>query len=125
MEIKELYEQYKVKKLAFEKAKKEEEKYKNLLKDAMKEAGEAEHTDTDGYTFVRSVQNRKSMNEAMVLEALHERGLTSCIKLTEAVDEDAVMAAINAGEFPVEELQKALTVKEVVTLTLKAPGKSK
>lgn len=40
MELVELYEAYKARKLAFEQAKKEEEKYKKLLKDAMSEAGQ-------------------------------------------------------------------------------------
>ena len=38
MKLEELYEAYKAKKLAFEQAKKEEDKYKKLLKDAMEEA---------------------------------------------------------------------------------------
>ena len=75
--------------------------------------------------FERVVQNRKSMDEKMVLESLKERGLTSCIKTVEAVNEEAVLAAVEAGEYPAEELQKALTVKEVVMLKLTAPGKQK
>ena len=125
MELKELYQMYKVKKLQAEQAAKEEEKYKKLLKDAMKEAGEKAHTDEEGYLFERIVQQRKSMDETAVLESLKERGLTSCIKTVEAVDEEAVLAAVEAGDYPAEELQKALTVKEVVMLKMTAPGKQK
>lgn len=125
MELKELYKKYRAAKTAADQAAKEEEKYKKLLKDAMKEAGEKDYTDEDGYLFERIVQNRKSMDEKMVLESLKERGLTSCIKTVEAVNEEAVLAAVEAGEYPAEELQKALTVKEVVMLKLTAPGKQK
>lgn len=125
MELKELYKKYRAAKTAADQAEKEEEKYKKLLKDAMKEAGEKSYTDEDGYLFERVVQNRKSMDEKMVLESLKERGLTSCIKTVEAVNEEAVLAAVEAGEYPAEELQKALTVKEVVMLKLTAPGKQK
>lgn len=125
MELKELYQMYKVKKLQAEQAAKEEEKYKKLLKDAMLKAGEKDHTDDEGYRFERIVQTRKSMNEEMVLESLKEKGLTGCIKTVEAVDEEAVLAAVEAGEYPVEELQKAYTEKEVVMLKMTAPGKQK
>ena len=40
MELKELYKKYRAAKTAADQAAKEEEKYKKLLKDAMKEAGE-------------------------------------------------------------------------------------
>lgn len=125
MELKELYQLYKAKKLAADQAAKEEDKYKKLLKKAMEEAGEKNYTDEEGYLFERIVQNRKSMDEKMVLESLKERGLTSCIKTVEAVNEEAVLAAVEAGEYPTEELQKALTVKEVVVLKMTAPGKAK
>ena len=125
MELKELYKKYRAAKTAADQAAKEEEKYKKLLKDAMKEAGEKDYTDEDGYLFERIVQNRKSMDEKMVLESLKARGLTSCIKTVEAVNEEAVLAAVEAGEYPAEELQKALTVKEVVVLKMTAPGKQK
>lgn len=125
MELKELYQLYKAKKLAADQAAKEEDKYKKLLKKAMEEAGEKNYTDEEGYLFERIVQNRKSMDEKMVLESLKERGLTSCIKTVEAVNEEAVLAAIEAGEYPAEELQKALTVKEVVVLKMTVPKKEK
>lgn len=125
MELKELYQLYKVKKLAADQAAKEEDKYKKLLKKAMEEAGEKNYTDEEGYLFERIVQNRKSMDEKVVLESLKERGLTSCIKTVEAVNEEAVLAAVETGEYPAEELQKALTVKEVVVLKMTAPGKAK
>ena len=78
MNLAELKEAYKAKKLAFDTAKKEEEKYKALLKDAMLEAGESDYTDEAGYRFERIVQERKSMDEEKLLAELHERNLTSC-----------------------------------------------
>jgi len=76
MNLAELREAYKARKLAFEQAKKEEEKYKALLKDAMAEAGEKDFTDEAGYRFERIVQERKSIEEPKLLEELHTRGLT-------------------------------------------------
>lgn len=92
MDLKELYEVYKSKKLAFEQAKKEEEKYKKLLKDAMAEAGEKDHTDEAGYLFERITQQRKSIDEERLLGELHSRKLEDCISFKEVVDEDATMA---------------------------------
>lgn len=60
-----------------------------------------------------------------VLESLKEKGLTQCIKTVEAVDEAKVLEAIEAGEYTAEELQKYLTVKEVVMLKLTDPAKVK
>lgn len=62
MDLKELYQAYKVKKLAFEAAKKDEEKFKKLLKDAMEEAGEKAFTDDEGYLFERIPSERKSID---------------------------------------------------------------
>lgn len=125
MELREIYKKYKFAKLAADQAAKEEEKYKKLLKDEMKKAGEKEYTDEDGYRFERVVQNRKSMDEAGVLESLKEKGLSQCIKTVEAVDEDMVLEAIEAGDYPAEELQKYLKIKEVVMLKMTAPAKKK
>lgn len=123
MKLAELYEAYKAKKLAFEQAKKEEEKYKKLLKDAMQEVGEKEHKDEQGYTFERIVQERKSMDEPKLLEELHTRGLENCIKTVEAVDEEATLQAVEAGTLPQEVLAECLKVQEVVVLKLTAPKK--
>lgn len=114
MNLAELKEAYKAKKLAFDTAKKEEEKYKALLKDAMLEAGESDYTDEAGYRFERIVQERKSMDEEKLLAELHERNLTSCIATKEVVDEDATLKAVEAGELPQEVLADALQVTEVV-----------
>lgn len=78
MNLAELKEAYKARKLALDSAKKAEEKYKALLKDAMLEAGESDYTDEAGYRFERIVQERKSMDEEKLLAELHERNLTSC-----------------------------------------------
>lgn len=104
MNLAELKEAYKARKLALDSAKKEEEKYKALLKDAMLEAGESDYTDEAGYRFERIVQERKSMNEEKLLAELHERNLTSCITTKEVVDEDATLKAVEAGELPQEVL---------------------
>ena len=125
MNLTEIYEAYKVSKLAFEQAKKEEEKYKKLLKDAMAEAGEKDYTDEAGYRFERIVQERKSINEPKLLEELHNRNLTTCIKTIEAVDEEATMQAVETGELPQEVLARCLEVKEVVVMKLTAPKKEK
>ena len=106
MNLAELKEAYKARKLALDSAKKEEEKYKALLKDAMLEAGESDYTDEAGYRFERIVQERKSMDEEKLLAELHERNLTSCTykPLTEVtaiplVDSDEeVDTAIDAGK---------------------------
>lgn len=121
MNLAELKEAYKARKLAFEQAKKEEEKYKALLKDAMAEAGESDYTDEAGYRFERIVQERKSIEEPKLLEELHSRGLTDCIKTVEAVDEEATLKAVEAGTLPQEVLAECLKVTEVVMLKLTAP----
>lgn len=125
MELAELREAYKASKLSLEQAKKEEEKYKKLLKDAMEQAGEKDFTDDAGYRFERIVQNRKKMDEPKLLDALHERNLTSCIKTVEAVDENATLKAVENGDLPQEVLADCLQVTEVVTLKLTAPKKDK
>lgn len=125
MNLAELYEAYKARKLALDSAKKEEEKYKKLLKDAMQEAGEKEHTDQQGYLFERIVQERKSMDEPKLLEELHSRGLADCIKTVEAVNEEATLQAVEAGTLPQEVLADCLKVQEVVMLKLTAPKKAK
>ena len=125
MNLSEIYEAYKARKLAFEQAKKEEEKYKALLKDAMAEAGEKDFTDGEGYRFERIVQERKSIEEPKLLDELHSRGLTDCIKTVEAVDEEATLKAVEAGTLPQEVLAECLKVTEVVMLKMTAPKKAK
>lgn len=125
MTLAELYVAYKTKKNAYEKAKKEEETLKELLKKAMAEAGEKDFTDNEGYRFERIVQERKSIDEPKLLEELHNRELTDCIKTVEAVDEDATVKAVEAGDLPAEVLSECLTVKEVVVLKLTAPKGAK
>ena len=121
MELTTLYKQYRAAKLAADQAAKEEDKLKKALKKAMEEAGVKNYTDEDGFLFERIVQNRKSMDEKGVLESLKEKGLTQCIKTVEA----KVLEAIEAGEYSAEDLQKYLTVKEVVMLKLTDPAKVK
>lgn len=123
MDLKELYEVYKSKKLAFEQAKKEEEKYKKLLKDAMAEAGEKDYTDEAGYLFERITQQRKSIDEERLLGELHSRKLEDCISFKEVVDEDATMGAVEDGRLPQEVLTACLKITPVTTLKLTAPKK--
>lgn len=120
-----MYEAYKASKAALDAAKKEEEKYKALLKDAMAGAGVKDYTDDDGYRFERIVQNRKKIDEPKLLEELHSRNLTGCIKTVEAVDEDATVRAVESGELPQEVLVECLEITQVVTLKLTAPKKGK
>lgn len=124
MDLKELYQAYKVKKLAFEAAKKEEEKYKKLLKDAMEAAGEKAFTDDEGYLFERIPSERKSIDEEKLLAELHERKLEDCISFKEVVDEDATMEAVEAGRLPQEVLTDCLKITPIVTLKLTAPKKA-
>ena len=91
----------------------------------MEEAGEKDYTDEAGYRFERIVQERKSIDEPKLLEVLHERNLTGCIKTVEAVDEDATLQAVEAGDLPQEVLAECLEIKEVVMLKMTAPSKSK
>lgn len=123
MDLKELYQAYKVKKLAFEAAKKEEEKYKKLLKEEMGKAGERDYTDADGYRFECYSADRKSIDEERLLSELHDRNLDDCISFKEVVDEDATLQAVEAGRLPQEVLNECLKVTPVVTLKLTAPKK--
>lgn len=125
MNLAEIYEAYKARKLALEQAEKEEDKYKKLLKDAMAEAGVKDYTDEAGYRFERIVQERKKMDEPKLLDELHSRGLSDCIKTVEAVDEDATLQAVEAGSLPQGVLADCLKITEIVMLKLTAPKKSK
>ena len=89
------------------------------------EAGEKDFTDDAGYRFERIVQERKSIEEPRLLEELHSRGLTDCIKMVEAVDEEATLHAVEAGTLPQEVLAECMKVTEVVMLKLTAPKKGK
>ena len=71
------------------------------------------------------MQERKSIEEPKLLEELHSRGLTTCIKMVEAVDEEATLKAVEAGTLPQEVLAECLKVTEVVVLKLTAPKKAK
>lgn len=125
MELKELYQAYKVKKLAFDAAKKEEENAKKALKDAMGAAQVKDYTDEEGYRFECFSSDRKSIDEEKLLAELHERKLDDCISFKEVVDEDAVLQAVEANRLPQAVLTECLNVTPVVTLKLTAPKKSK
>lgn len=125
MKLAELYEAYKASKVKLDQVAKEEEKCKKLLKEAMAEAGEKNFTDTEGYLFERIEQNRKKIDEPKLLAILHEKGLDTCIKTVEAVDEDATLEAVEAGQLPQEVLADCLEIKEIVMLKMTAPKKAK
>lgn len=125
MQLQEIFEAYKARKLAFEQAKKEEEKYKKLLKDAMEKAGVKDHLDEAGYRYERIEQTRKSIDEPKLLAELHNRGLEDCIKSIEAVNEEATLQAVEEGRLPQEVLAECLKVTPIVTLKLTAPKKAK
>jgi hypothetical protein len=125
MTLTEIYEAYKAKKLAFEQAKKEEEKYKALLKDAMAEAGVKDYTDTAGYRFERIEQSRRKIDEPKLLAELHSRGLDHCIKTVEAVDDEATLEAVETGALQQEVLTNCLEITPVVMIKLTAPKKEK
>ena len=65
----------------------------------------------------------KLMNNVKALTIENED--YKAIKTVEAVDEAKVLEAIEAGEYSAEDLQKYLTVKEVVMLKLTDPAKVK
>lgn len=83
MELRELYQMYKAKKLQAEQAAKEEEKYKKLLKEEMLRAGEKSYTDDEGYLFERIVQQRKGRTVRSVnRDTDHSSGCSSrCLTL--------------------------------------------
>lgn len=70
MNLAELKEAYKARKLALDSAKKEEEKYKALLKDAMLEAGESDYTDEAGYRF-EHITGVQDLEVSQIKDVLH------------------------------------------------------
>ena len=125
MKITEIYEAYKVRKLALEQAKKEEESYKALLKDAMKDAGVKEYTDEAGFKFECFQSDRKSIDEPKLLDVLHNKGLVDCIKTVEAVNEELTLKAVEEGRLEQELLAECLKITPITTLKLTAPKNSK
>ena len=77
MNLAELKEAYKARKLALDSAKKEEEKYKALLKDAMLEAGESDYTDEAG--------DEDATLKAVEAGELPQEVLADALKVTEVV----------------------------------------
>ena len=125
MELQELYQAYKVKKLAFDAAKKEEETAKKALKEAMGAAKVKDYTDEEGYRFECFSSDRKSIDEEKLLTELKARDLKDCISYKEVVDEDAVLQAVEANRLPQAVLSECLNVTPVVTLKLTPPKKAK
>lgn len=109
MNLAELKEAYKARKLALDSAKKEEEKYKALLKDAMLEAGESDYTDEAGYRFERIVQERKSMDEEKLLAELHKVMFKECKAL------EPVSMALAKGYKSATPLQRLEIIRELDT----------
>lgn len=92
-----------------------------LIKELMEDLA-LQHYTSDGYKVTRSVQERESMDEELLLTLLKEFPETkvhSIIKTKEYVDFDALEAAIYKDALPKDvllALDKARTVKYVTTL---------
>lgn len=87
---------------------------KSIMKDFVVSSYEA-----SGYTATYSVSERTSMNEEMLLDIAHNYNIPGIVKTKEYIDYDALEKAIYDGEISEEillEMDKAKTVKEVVTL---------
>lgn len=87
---------------------------KSIMKDFVVSSYEA-----SGYKATYSVSERTSMNEEMLLDIAHNYNIPGIVKTKEYIDYDALEKAIYDGEISEEillEMDKAKTVKEVVTL---------
>ena len=88
------------------------------IKELMSSEGITEK-EAGGYIAKYSVQQRESMNEAMLLEIAHQHGIPEIVKTKEYIDFDALEDAIYKGLISREvllEMDKAKEVKEVVVL---------
>lgn len=87
---------------------------KSIMRDFVVSSYEA-----SGYKATYSVSERTSMNEEMLLDIAHYHGIPEIVKTKEYIDYDALEKAIydgNISEKILLEMDKAKTVKEVVTL---------
>ena len=87
---------------------------KSIMRDFVVSSYEA-----SGYKATYSVSERTSMNEEMLLDIAHNYGIPEIVKTKEYIDYDALEKAIYDGNISEEillEMDKAKTVKEVVTL---------
>lgn len=87
---------------------------KSIMKDFVVSSYEA-----SGYKATYSVSERTSMNEEMLLDIAHNYNISGIVKTKEYIDYDALEKAIYDGEISEDvllEMDKAKTVKEVVTL---------
>lgn len=87
---------------------------KSIMRDFVVSSYEA-----SGYKATYSVSERTSMNEEMLLDIVHNYNIPGIVKTKEYIDYDALEKAIYDGEISEEillEMDKAKTVKEVVTL---------
>lgn len=78
-----------------------------------------QHYEAGGYKVVRSVQERESINEEMLLEIAHIHGIPEIVKTKEYIDYDALEKAIYDGKISQDillEMDKAKEVKHVVQL---------
>lgn len=72
-----------------------------------------------GYKATKSVSERETLNEEMLLQIAHQHGISEIIKTKEYVDFDALEKAIYDSKISKEillEMDKAKEVKEVITL---------
>ena len=87
---------------------------KSIMRDFVVSSYEA-----GGYKATYSVSERTSMNEEMLLDIAHNYNIPGIVKTKEYIDYDALEKAIydgNISEDVLLEMDKAKTVKEVVTL---------
>lgn len=87
---------------------------KSIMRDFVVSSYEA-----SGYKATYSVSERTSMNEEMLLDIAHNYNIPGIVKTKEYIDYDALEKAIYDGEISEDvllEMDKAKTVKEVVTL---------
>lgn len=87
---------------------------KSIMRDFVVSSYEA-----SGYKATYSVSERTSMNEEMLLDIAHNYNIPGIVKTKEYIDYDALEKAIydgNISEDVLLEMDKAKTVKEVVTL---------
>lgn len=63
-----------------------------------------------------SVQNRSTLNEAMVIEVLKTKNLKECIKLVPTVDREMLELAFYEGKITQKELEHCIDTKYVYTL---------
>lgn len=97
---------------------KQRTKLNNIIKNHLAETGE-ETVEVDNLVVKRGVQERTSMDKDKAVEILKSMGMSQAIKTVEVPDEEALDNLIFSGDIQPADLAPAITVKEVVTLSVK------